>query len=104
LRASLSPATSPPSLHDALPISTLHTPHSALHTPHSALRTSHSLLQHIKHLLLRLLQFILHHHHAFLNGRIVCLGTRSVYFPANLDRKSTRLNYSHVKISYAVFC
>src|SRR5690606_13788535 len=27
------------------------------------------------------------------------------YFPAfNLDRKSTRLNSSHVKISYAVFC
>src|SRR5690606_41733243 len=24
--------------------------------------------------------------------------------PANLDRKSTRLNSSHVKISYAVFC
>src|SRR5690606_41728982 len=25
-------------------------------------------------------------------------------FEANLDRKSTRLNSSHVKISYAVFC
>src|SRR5690606_40139360 len=25
-------------------------------------------------------------------------------FPANPDRKSTRLNSSHVKISYAVFC
>src|SRR3989442_11961095 len=25
-------------------------------------------------------------------------------FPANLDRKSTRLNSSHVRISYAVFC
>src|SRR5690606_39630945 len=24
--------------------------------------------------------------------------------PASLDRKSTRLNSSHVKISYAVFC
>src|SRR5690606_40482828 len=26
------------------------------------------------------------------------------YFDADLDRKSTRLNSSHVKISYAVFC
>src|SRR5437868_7785615 len=27
-----------------------------------------------------------------------------VSFPANTDRKSTRLNSSHVSISYAVFC
>src|SRR5207249_12089375 len=26
------------------------------------------------------------------------------YLPVNLDRKSTRLNSSHVSISYAVFC
>src|SRR5690606_41967855 len=26
------------------------------------------------------------------------------WFPPKLDRKSTRLNSSHVKISYAVFC
>src|SRR5699024_11436519 len=25
-------------------------------------------------------------------------------FPNKIDRKSTRLNYSHVSISYAVFC
>src|SRR5690606_41957475 len=25
-------------------------------------------------------------------------------FPGDQDRKSTRLNFSHVKISYAVFC
>src|SRR5690606_40397430 len=31
-------------------------------------------------------------------------GYRSARLPANLDRKSTRLNSSHVKISYAVFC
>src|SRR5690606_41978676 len=30
-------------------------------------------------------------------------GKRSVFDPA-VDRKSTRLNSSHVKISYAVFC
>src|SRR5690606_10814331 len=27
-----------------------------------------------------------------------------LYFPPLIDRKSTRLNSSHVKISYAVFC
>src|SRR5690606_41481270 len=30
--------------------------------------------------------------------------TRDPRFEATLDRKSTRLNSSHVKISYAVFC
>src|SRR5690606_39477326 len=37
----------------------------------------------------------------------LCLNTRSVKVPGNgsgRDRKSTRLNSSHVKISYAVFC
>src|SRR5690606_40930784 len=35
----------------------------------------------------------------------VQLGTaRSVVLPEAEDRKSTRLNSSHVKISYAVFC
>src|SRR5690606_17853894 len=29
---------------------------------------------------------------------------RRVFLPSGLDRKSTRLNSSHVKISYAVFC
>src|SRR5690606_40211138 len=28
----------------------------------------------------------------------------SLHFPTKVDRKSTRLNSSHVKISYAVFC
>src|SRR5690606_40424705 len=30
--------------------------------------------------------------------------SRGVVLPAGQDRKSTRLNSSHVKISYAVFC
>src|SRR5690606_40298820 len=30
--------------------------------------------------------------------------TIKIVTPHNLDRKSTRLNSSHVKISYAVFC
>src|SRR5690554_7492145 len=29
---------------------------------------------------------------------------RDIQFPISLDRKSTRLNSSHVRISYAVFC
>src|SRR5690606_41519823 len=32
------------------------------------------------------------------------LPNRTVLTSAHLDRKSTRLNSSHVKISYAVFC
>src|SRR5690606_39970921 len=32
------------------------------------------------------------------------LGTRGISGPMTADRKSTRLNSSHVKISYAVFC
>src|SRR3989442_11699368 len=31
-------------------------------------------------------------------------GDRSSWMPTGLDRKSTRLNSSHVRISYAVFC
>src|SRR5690606_41365203 len=36
-------------------------------------------------------------------GRAVALGRRGDWAPWR-DRKSTRLNSSHVKISYAVFC
>src|SRR5438874_6332496 len=32
------------------------------------------------------------------------LGQPDLAFGANIDRKSTRLNSSHVEISYAVFC
>src|SRR5437667_1456265 len=32
------------------------------------------------------------------------LGLRSLYFALAGDRKSTRLNSSHITISYAVFC
>src|SRR5690606_41199506 len=38
-----------------------------------------------------------------LSGR-VRYGFANERFNANIDRKSTRLNSSHVKISYAVFC
>src|SRR5437868_12655802 len=39
---------------------------------------------------------------------VICLGAvirgETPHFTANQDRKSTRLNSSHVSISYAVFC
>src|SRR5690606_39592482 len=36
---------------------------------------------------------------------VICPGSREIMASARfLDRKSTRLNSSHVKISYAVFC
>src|SRR5690606_41277083 len=39
-----------------------------------------------------------------LEGKIVVEGSSRVSAFGNSDRKSTRLNSSHVKISYAVFC
>src|SRR5690606_41970961 len=37
-------------------------------------------------------------------GMSILIGTPSNLIVSGLDRKSTRLNSSHVKISYAVFC
>src|SRR5690554_7567527 len=38
-------------------------------------------------------------------GTIICIPILNVFgFLQNKDRKSTRLNSSHVRISYAVFC
>src|SRR5690554_7003789 len=36
--------------------------------------------------------------------RVVAVGTGQAFEIARRDRKSTRLNSSHVRISYAVFC
>src|SRR5690606_39776783 len=38
------------------------------------------------------------------NSLLLSLPHRNVGLSGRLDRKSTRLNSSHVKISYAVFC
>src|SRR5690606_30770573 len=38
------------------------------------------------------------------NAKSSLLNDKSIRFSPLLDRKSTRLNSSHVKISYAVFC
>src|SRR5690606_42044401 len=86
----------PLSLHDALPI--LHHPQQpSLWFPHSFDPFFHSALlpsPHHRH------QVCVHdpilpprHHHR-----------RQSFVFHSLDRKSTRLNSSHVKISYAVFC
>src|SRR5690606_41303999 len=37
-------------------------------------------------------------------GRLVLVDVQAASSTASTDRKSTRLNSSHVKISYAVFC
>src|SRR5690625_5853415 len=47
--------------------------------------------------------------HLLIEGIIIssfCLGSNTsfIYIRGELDRKSTRLNSSHVAISYAVFC
>src|SRR5690606_40634296 len=41
---------------------------------------------------------------AMTHGGVARLANGSMVDPAMVDRKSTRLNSSHVKISYAVFC
>src|SRR6202453_5335729 len=38
------------------------------------------------------------------SGTAICLNRKGPGIHANVDRKSTRLNSSHLYISYAVFC
>src|SRR5690606_41367034 len=85
----------PPSLHDALPIST------------------HGLLAHVLHIegCLALALGGLHarvegaqRHHVAQALQKLVVGERAGPGANGIDRKSTRLNSSHVKISYAVFC
>src|SRR5207249_6916761 len=40
----------------------------------------------------------------WINGNTLFPVPKSVYYMRGVDRKSTRLNSSHVSISYAVFC
>src|SRR5690606_39925976 len=76
------------SLHDALPISLV-----SAAPPFGAPRRSSAGLDH------RRLALVL----AVLEKRAhLGISTQDVF--VNIDRKSTRLNSSHVKISYAVFC
>src|SRR5436309_13288974 len=47
---------------------------------------------------------VIHQRRAAEVGEVPGVALRDAWDLANLDRKSTRLNSSHVKISYAVFC
>src|SRR5699024_12324905 len=79
--------TSPLSLHDALPI-------------YAQLRKEFRLF-----LRLHLGNFLLNGRGDHQHFRMLCLGNGLHPVQAgNLDRKSTRLNSSHVSISYAVLC
>src|SRR5690606_42084965 len=89
------------SLHDALPISIL--PSSTKHRP---------LLYHLDPLSLApgLVAVVIHGLHLG-PGQVIFPKVGGIQFNAEIfglfapqDRKSTRLNSSHVKISYAVFC
>src|SRR5690606_39922360 len=53
---------------------------------------------------LRWRAFLRNYHHVDILAQVQPRKPPDVYQPAVLDRKSTRLNSSHVKISYAVFC
>src|SRR5207249_10712456 len=91
------------SLHDALPIYAVHGPHSAvLHARHSAHHSAHAAAIHAaSH------HSSAHHsaHHAAAERHLMALRGAKVRFGQGVvDRKSTRLNSSHVSISYAVFC
>src|SRR5690606_41378567 len=98
LTAALPSAFYPLSLHDALPI----------------LREWRD-LHHQLHLACRQASLVENHqpagydsiHCALLSGLLSHVGFRHEereYLGVRKDRKSTRLNSSHVKISYAVFC
>src|SRR5699024_11891361 len=68
-----------------------------IHLPASSLRVGDSLCrsgQHHSRLLLILFRFL---------NQLLVTHTRIILLQ-DLDRKSTRLNSSHVSISYAVFC
>src|SRR5699024_12645662 len=88
------------SLHDALPISCsclvhVHAPaHLAAHQPTLTVGVGHF---HIPQLGVDLLR---RGPRLLTGGQVIALG----HYQPGVDRKSTRLNSSHVSISYAVFC
>src|SRR5690606_39309969 len=96
VRRALPPELSPLSLHDALPISLTVTTTGTSFTLSGA-PTGFSLEA----------GNVIHSGGKFRRVASVLTsstGTLDAAFPADLDRKSTRLNSSHVKISYAAFC
>src|SRR5690606_39836730 len=92
------PISTPP-LHDALPISVVTAATTAIGaTGRLGRRLATGLVIHT-HGQGNPFTGNVHFHHFNLNDI-----TRLHHFARILDRKSTRLNSSHVKISYAVFC
>src|SRR5207302_9241659 len=91
----LKPLSPPPtytlSLHDALPISA--------DAQQSAGRTLHELAQHALRVGKRV-----HSETGIDRAGASIPVSECTRLPTRRDRKSTRLNSSHVKISYAVFC
>src|SRR5690606_41008673 len=93
-----------PPLHDALPIF----PHAAAAPPGASrgLRRIRSAGPPAVGSRVRHLQLVLRAAAAARRGRVVRARAHAAPLSAGIpeDRKSTRLNSSHVKISYAVFC
>src|SRR5690606_41603441 len=101
-RSRSTPARSTPSLHDALPISRkVHSPNTALVDLESSpaayggfcdVLGRNTVVDRVKK------------NPSPRSGRDKLTNSRATIRPFRQDRKSTRLNSSHVQISYAVFC
>src|SRR5699024_11959542 len=91
------PPTSPLSLHDALPISVTHSAPSRPGGGRVLFRRSYCL---------DAVLLDAGGRHAFVQPQLKSLGLQCQALTGSqlIDRKSTRLNSSHVSISYAVFC
>src|SRR5690606_40507192 len=85
------------SLHDALPISHLAITHGA-HGRHTLMQISATAQSRYFFNKAQLQHFVESRFDSLVQQ------TALLWCNRNLDRKSTRLNSSHVKISYAVFC
>src|SRR5699024_12232759 len=100
LRHTTQPSTLPPSLHDALPIflytsGTTGTPKGAVLTHGSVVGSAGAQVEHFQTGQDDVYLGVMPLNHV---GGLTCTVTDVI------DRKSTRLNSSHVSISYAVFC
>src|SRR5207249_6694931 len=92
------PLPAPLSLHDALPISRVLDQHDRVWLDHHEGRLDHSLERHLREEPQAVLAR--RNPHLFLIRAWTDFDLEQV----RIDRKSTRLNSSHVSISYAVFC
>src|SRR5690606_41644729 len=97
LYASCVDAISTLSLHDALPISHA----GAVDVVSDFAEQARGKREAGSNLLVRVVHFI---ESRFARSEVSPCRLRRVFPEDSLDRKSTRLNSSHVKISYAVFC